>query len=88
MSSWYFGEFGGVCGSALIVRDISLTLVKVSIIAKVVSVAFWLFNMVASIYKPFSVKAVGGFVLPPFIEVANCDFNGSHSCWVSSRKSN
>ncbi len=39
ISSWYFGEFCGVCGIALMVLDISRTFVKVSIIAKVVSVA-------------------------------------------------
>ena len=34
-------------------------------IANVVSVAFGLRRMVASIYKPFSVKAFGSFTFPP-----------------------
>lgn len=48
------------------------------------SVALELIKIVASMYKPFSVKAVGSLVFPPFIEVANCDQNGSHFSWVSS----
>ena len=41
-------------------------------IAKVLSI-------VASMYRPFSVKALGNFTFPPFIEVENFDFNASHS---------
>lgn len=40
--------------------------------------------MAASIYRPFSGKALGSFTLPPFIEVENFDFNSSHSALSSS----
>jgi hypothetical protein len=41
-------------------------------------------RIVASIYRPFSEKALGSFTLPPFVEVENFDFNGSHSPLSSS----
>ena len=65
--------------SSLIFRDSSLILEKVSMMAIVVCVATGLFKMVASMYKPFSVKALGRFTLPPLIEVDNFDFKASHS---------
>jgi hypothetical protein len=37
------------------------------------------FKIVASIYKPFSVKALGSFVFPPLIEVENLVFIFIHS---------
>jgi hypothetical protein len=37
------------------------------------------FKIVASIYKPFSVKALGSFIFPHFIEFENFVFNCSHS---------
>jgi hypothetical protein len=40
--------------------------------------------MVASIYKPFSGKALGSLTYPPLIEVENFDFNPSHSVLSSS----
>ena len=51
--------------------------------ARVVRGACSLFRMVASMYNPRSVKAKGSLVLPPFIEVANCDFNPYHSVLVN-----
>ncbi len=50
----------------------------------VVFVAISLFKIVASMYNPFSVKAFGGLIFPPFIEVENFDFIGSHSLTVNS----
>ena len=49
-----------------------------------VKVATLLLRMVASIYKPFSVKAFGVLTFPPFFEVENFDFNKSHSFLLSS----
>jgi len=34
-----------------------------------VSVALWLLRIVASMYKPFSVNALGGLFFPPQLEV-------------------
>ena len=51
--------------------------------ARVVRGACSLFRMVASMYNPRSVKAKGSLVLPPFIEVANYDFNPYHSVLVN-----
>ena len=59
--------FQGV-GSFDILLERSLILAYVSIMSNVVRTALGLFIIVASIYRSFSVKAVGSFTLPPFIE--------------------
>jgi hypothetical protein len=53
----YLGESLGVGGSCFMVLLISRTFVKVSIMARVVSVAHGLLRMVASLYSPRSVNA-------------------------------
>ena len=55
--------------------DSSLIFEKVSTIEMVAWVACGLLSIVASIYKPFSVNALGSLTLPPLIEVENFDFN-------------
>ncbi len=50
---------------------------KVSRIEIAAFVAIALFSMVASIYRPFYVNALGSLTLPPFIEIENFDCNAS-----------
>lgn len=58
----------------------SLIFANVSIIAMVVPIACELFKIVASIYKPRSVNAVGNLTFPPPLgEVEIFDFTGNHS---------
>ena len=84
----FFSFSSFIIDNSLIVLDNSRIFEKVSIIAIVVSVACLLFKIVASMYSPFSVKAVGNLTFPPPKggEVANCDFTCSHSSCVSSIK--
>lgn len=86
IKAFCFGESVGKVCREKIERLNSLSLANVSIIASVVSVACGLLRIVANMYKPRSVNAVGNLTLPPFIEVENFDFNGSHSGSVSSIK--
>ncbi len=70
--------------SVFMFRESSLIFEKVSMIASVALTACGLLRMVASMYRPFSGKAVGSLTFPPFIEVENFDFNPSHSVLSSS----
>jgi len=59
----------------LLVLDSCVILANVSMIARVAWTACGFLIIVASIYSPFSGKALGSFALPPLIEVKNFDFN-------------
>ena len=63
---------------------VCLNFKKVSIIERVAFIACGLLRIVASIYRPFSVNALGSFTFPPFIEVENFGFNTFHSFLSSS----
>ena len=52
-------DLSGSCAIWLTMRESSRILANVSTMAMVVSTAFLLFRIVASMYKPFSVKATG-----------------------------
>ena len=81
-SSWFSLEFEKL----LIVLFKLFNLVKVSIIKKVVLIAFLLFNMVANIYKPFSVKAFGSVLLLDKFVVENFDRKKDNSFLFNSNK--
>jgi len=73
---------------ANVVRGSRRILVNVSIIASVVSVAFGLFNIVANMYSPCSVKALGAYLtcfpLPLPFKVKNFDLKRSSTVSHSS----
>jgi len=68
-----------ISGSSVTILANSRILANVSTIARVVCVAVGLFIMVASMYKPFSVKAEGIFREPPQLEINIFDFKLAHS---------
>jgi len=79
-----------IVDSFLTLRDNSRILTKVSIIAKVVCTASLLFKIVANIYKPFSLKALGVYLVccPRLLssKVEIFDFIDFHSLLFNSKK--